>query len=236
MTQGSFIGKLIIYKMKNLKSLSIYSMILLIACFYSFTACSDGNKSSNGTLIETEETFLSPEDLKSNVRKLMEEHILWTRNLLFCEIDSLPGKEQTLKRLLQNQADISEALSPFYGESSATEFTNLLYPHVLIYIEVIDAEKSRDVAAQEDAHLAWYKNADEISLFLSRLNPEWKLEDIKILMNDHLNLKEDIACQRILGNYDSDIKAYDELHKQVLIMADLLSAAIIKQFHEKFMK
>jgi hypothetical protein len=103
-----------------------------------------------------------------------------------------------------------------------------------MYIEVMEAEKSGNAVLREDVHTAWYANAGEISLFLSRLNPDWKQEDLLTLLTDHLNLKEDIACQRILKNYEADIMAYDQLHKQILIMADLFSSAIIVQFSEKF--
>jgi len=36
------------------------------------------------------------------------------------------------------------------------------------------------------------------------------------------------------GNWAGDVKAYDEVHQQILSMADMLSAGIINQFPQKF--
>ena len=47
--------------------------------------------------------------LKTNMRKVWEDHVIWTRNVIFCLVDGLPGTDQAVKRLLQNQVDIQQA-------------------------------------------------------------------------------------------------------------------------------
>jgi hypothetical protein len=42
-----------------------------------------------------------------------------------------------------------------------------------------------------------FANADEISQFLSKANPNWPLADMKMMMDDHLKLTTDEAVQRI---------------------------------------
>jgi hypothetical protein len=77
-------------------------------------------------------------------------------------------------------------------------------------------------------------NADEISGFLSKANPNWKLNDMKKMMHDHLKLTTDEAVARIKKDYDADIAAYDKVHNEILEMADMLTDGIVKQFPEKF--
>ncbi len=224
---------------KSRKKISNYVIVVFIAVFvilYSYSSCTSYGKTEEKTALKTSDACLSANDLKSSMRKLWEDHIIWTRNLLFCQVDNLPGKDEVLARLLQNQIDLGDALKPFYGEESGNQLTNLLYPHILISIEVVEAEKSGNLLKQEDAHTRWYANADEIALFISRLNPDWKLADMKIMMSNHLDLTENEACQRITKNYEADILAYDELHQKTLMMADMLSKGIINQFPEKFKK
>jgi hypothetical protein len=54
------------------------------------------------------------------------------------------------------------------------------------------------------------------------------------MMREHLDLTFAEAAARLGGNYAGDIAAYDEVHIQILDMADMLSDGIIAQFPDKF--
>ena len=54
------------------------------------------------------------------------------------------------------------------------------------------------------------------------------------MMRDHLDLTTKEAVARLKGNWAGDIKAYHEVHQQILHMADMLSEGIMRQFTEKF--
>lgn len=171
--------------------------------------------------------------VKEDMRKLWEDHIVWTRNVIFCLVDDLPGADQAVKRLLLNQDDIGKAFIPYYGEKAGTQLTELLYPHITIFPEVIKAAKTGDKIALDKANERWYKNADEISEFLYKLNPIWKLEDVKLMMHNHLKLTTEEAMNRIKKDYDADVVTYDQIHHEILKMADMFSDGITKQFLEK---
>jgi len=168
------------------------------------------------------------------MRKLWEDHVMWTRNVIFCLVDRLPGKDQAVNRLLQNQVDIGNAIKPYYGEEAGKKLTNLLYPHITIVAEVVNAAKDGNTAALDEANKKWYVNADEISEFLSKANPNWGLEEMKMMMHEHLKLTTDEAVQRIKKDYDADVIAYDKVHEAILKMSDMLADGIVKQFPEKF--
>ncbi|HMK25012.1 MAG TPA: hypothetical protein VK483_03210 [Chitinophagaceae bacterium] len=213
---------------------------LLIAAFmvlFSNAGCSSTDKSK--TTDSTGKTTISvvngpAGELKTNMRKLWEDHVTWTRNVIFCIADDLPGADQATKRLLQNQVDIGNAIKPYYGEDAGKKLTDLLTPHITIAAEVVKAAKAGNTAALDDANKRWQENADQISAFLSNANPAWDLEHMKMMMNDHLKLTTDEAVQRIKKNYDADIAAYDKVHDEILKMSDMLTDGIIKQFPEKF--
>jgi len=169
-------------------------------------------------------------DLKSDMRKLWEDHITWTRNVIFCIADGLPGADQATKRLLQNQVDIGNAIKPYYGDDAGKKLTDLLTPHITIAAELVKAAKAGNNAALDDANKRWQANADKISAFLSNANPAWDLDQMKMMMNDHLKLTTDEAVQRIKKNYDADVAAYDKVHDEILKMSDMLADGIVKQF------
>jgi hypothetical protein len=174
------------------------------------------------------------ERLRMNMRKLWEDHVTWTRNVILCIADELPGSEQAVKRLLQNQDEIGNAIKPFYGEEAGKKLTDLLYTHIKVAAEVVKAAKAGDTKTLETVNKTWFANADDISGFLSLANPNWKLADMKMMMDEHLKLTTDEAVQRIKKDYDSDVIAYDKVHDEILKMSDMLTDGIIKQFPDKF--
>lgn len=179
-------------------------------------------------------TLESAATLKTDMRKLWEDHVVWTRNVIFCLVDGLPGTEQAVRRLLQNQEDIGNAFKPFYGEVEGNKLTELLKIHVDISAEVVRAANAGNSAALDEANKRWYVNADRISELLNRVNVKWALADLITMMNEHLKLTTDEAEQRIKRNYAGDVIAYDKVRDEALKMSDMLSAGIVKQFPKKF--
>ena len=174
------------------------------------------------------------EQLRVAMHKLWEDHVVWTRNVILNIMDDLPGTDQAVNRLLSNQDDIGNAIKPFYGEAGGKEVTRLLREHITIAADLLKAAKASNTSAFDEANKKWFANADEISNFLSKANPEWKLNDMKKMMNDHLKLTTEEAVARLKKDYAADVKAYDKVHDEILEMSDMLSEGIIMQFPEKF--
>ena len=174
------------------------------------------------------------EQLRMAMHKLWEDHIVWTRNVILNIMDDLPGTEQAVNRLLSNQDDIGNAVKPFYGEAGGKELTRLLREHITIAADLLKAAKTSNNSAFDAANKKWFANADDISNFLSKANPNWKLNDMEKMMNDHLTLTTDEAVARLKKDYAADVKAYDKVHEEILMMADMLTDGIINQFPEKF--
>jgi hypothetical protein len=199
-------------------------------------------------LISTLVLFLSPlqaqmdmntkssksEQLRMAMHKLWEDHIVWTRNVILNIMDDLPGTDQAVNRLLKNQDDIGNAVKPFYGEAGGKELTRLLKDHITTAADLLKAAKTGNNSAFDAANKKWFANADEISDFLSKANPNWKLNDMKKMMYDHLTLTTDEAVARLKKDYAADVKAYDKVHDEILMMADMLTDGIVKQFPGKF--
>ncbi|HET9136875.1 MAG TPA: glycosyltransferase [Candidatus Kapabacteria bacterium] len=173
-------------------------------------------------------------DLKIGMRKLWEDHVTWTRNVIFILVDGLPGKDQALARLMKNQDDIGNAIKPIYGDAAGKALTDLLHSHIAISADVVLSAKANDKAGLDAASKKWSDNADSIAAFLSSANPNWPLADMKKMMHDHLDLTTNEAVARIKKDYDADVKAYDKVHDEILAMSDMLADGIIKQYPDKF--
>ena len=113
----------------------------------------------------------------------------------------------------------------------------LLHEHITLAAELIAAAKAGDADAVQAKSAAWYANADEIADFLAAANPKhWPATEMRAMMREHLDLTLAEAVARLAGRYADDIAIYDEIHVQILGMADMLSNGIIRQFPAKFAK
>ncbi len=138
-------------------------------------------------------------------------------------------------RLLRNQTDIGNAIAPYYGRAAGARLTTLLRAHILIAVDVLTAAKAGDHAALIRAQTRWARNANQIADFLARANPSaGRRAEMRQMMRGHLKLTTDEAVARLTGDWAADVRAFDLVHTQALLMADMLSDGIIRQFPQRF--
>ena len=122
------------------------------------------------------------------MRKLWEDHITWTRNVIISFDADLPDLNAAITRLLQNQTDIGNAIKPYYGGAAGDRLTALLREHILGAAQILAALKAGDQSALQAALAAWYVNAHDIAVFLNSANPKnWPLAEMDQMMRDHLD-------------------------------------------------
>lgn len=208
------------------KPLTVAMVSLLI-----LTSCSLNNEPK--TQQSTQKTKQEVE-LKTTMRKLWEDHIYWTRNVIFCIVDELPGKHQAKERLLENQSHLGNVMAIFYGDAAGSKYTALLKEHINLSTDVIYAGKSNNINDFKAANAKWKANAGEISIFLNGINPNWELNHTKLMMQEHLNLTIKEVTHRANKNYANDVLMFDKIHLEILVMADMFTDGIVKHFPEKF--
>jgi len=169
------------------------------------------------------------------MRKLWEDHVTWTRLAIVTFADGSQGFSATAGRLLQNQADIGDAIAPFYGAAAGQQLTALLHDHITIAVELLQDAKAGDTQAFNDAKARWYDNANQIADFLSAANPRfWPDATMRAAMKEHLDQTLAEAADELSGNYAASVSDYEAIHLHILSMADLLSSGIMRQFPSKF--
>ena len=173
--------------------------------------------------------------LQNNMRALWEDHIVWTRMVIVSFAADGKDFDPAAARLLRNQVDIGNAIAPYYGRKAGKALTNLLQEHILGAVPLLKAAKAGDAPAFDQAKADWYRNGNEIARFLSKANPRHlPLKATRSMMRGHLDQTIDEASARLTGDWDADIRAYDRIHKHILMMSDAISSGIVKQFPAKF--
>lgn len=194
-------------------------------------------------LAQTQETTQKPPaelctratmDLRMNARKLAEEHLTFTRNFIISTLAGLDDADAVGDRLLKNVDDIRAAANIYYGIIPSMTMKSLLKDHVLLGAEVVKAAKSGDPQALAAAAKKWQDNSDTIAGFLATANPNWSQPMLTEVMRKHLELTSAEVTARLKKDWNGDIDAYDKGHDHILMIADIFSDGIIKQFPEKF--
>jgi hypothetical protein len=169
--------------------------------------------------------------LRSDMRVLWEDHIVWTRLAIISLTTGSPDTQATLARLLKNQADIGEAVKPFYGKAAGNALTAELRKHILIAADVVAAAKAGDQVKLGEAQARWQENANDIASLLSSVNPRfWRLGVLKAEMSRHLTLTTQEVVARLQGNWSGDVATYERIHHHILHMSDLLADGLVQQF------
>jgi len=173
-------------------------------------------------------------DYRNDMRSLWEEHVAWTRMAIISLTFNLPDVGFVIARLLKNATDMGNMVRRLYGDAAAAAYGNLIQQHLLIAADLVKKSLAGDTQGAADAERRWYANADQIAVFLSRLNPYLPEEMVRQMFYEHLALTKQEAVSMINKDYEKDIEAYDKIEKQARKMADTLSDAMVKLYPNMF--
>ncbi|MGE8018959.1 glycosyltransferase [Peribacillus frigoritolerans] len=212
-----------------MKKLLLMGFILLFPLNMVAGTTSAYAKSQEQRISQSEVNF------ENEFRRLWIDHVLWTSNYITSATTAgAEDQTQVLARLLKNQEDIGNAVKPVYGEKAGNKLTDLLKEHIVIAGKIVDAAKSGNDALVKQLNKEWYRNADEIAAFLSGANPYLKNEDLKNLLYMHLKFVTNDLTASLAKDWNARIVAIDEGVTHIILMADTISAGVIKQFPDKF--
>jgi hypothetical protein len=172
--------------------------------------------------------------LKTGLRKLWADHVIWTRQYIVAVTDGTPDAGAAAARLLKNQEHLGAAIVPYYGQAAGDQLTGLLKEHIMIAVDLLAAAKGGDDARFQQEDQKWTANAEAIAAFLSAANPHWPKKDVVDLLNLHLSLTKGEVVARLGAQWDDDVTAFDDIFTEILTVSDTLANGIIQQFSDRF--
>ncbi|WHZ00085.1 glycosyltransferase [Peribacillus simplex] len=209
--------------------------LLLMGFIFLFTLNMVAGTTSAYAKPQVQSVSQSEVKFANEFRRLWIDHVLWTSNYITSATTAgAEDQKQVLARLLKNQEDIGNAIKPVYGEKAGKKLTDLLKEHIVIAGKIVDAAKSGNEVLVNQLNKEWYRNADDIAAFLSGANPYLKNEDLKNLLYMHLKLVTKDLSASLAKNWDERIVSIDEGVTHIILMADTISAGVVKQFPDKF--
>lgn len=220
-------------------AVALFAMTLTSACGSTSGTSNAATVVSSGTAEMVSMTMTSPRSgrqaaLYTAMRSLWAQHMEWTYATVSAFVDGSPSLQPTLRRLLRNQADIGDAVKPFYGAKAGDRLTALLKQHINDAVPVLVAAKEGDSVALGKAVKAWYANAKRIGDFLAAANPHWGRKAMERMMKEHITQTIGYASDQLQGHYAKSIRDYGVAEAHMMRMADMLSHGLILQFPRRF--
>ncbi|HJS52757.1 MAG TPA: hypothetical protein VJ781_12725 [Pyrinomonadaceae bacterium] len=196
------------------------------------SSVTNNNKSTDLTKLIKKPKVL---ELNRAMRDLWYAHMYWTLITVDAYYNDPIGLNAKLNRLLQNQKDIGAAIVPYYGQAAGDQLAELLTEHITLAVPVLKAAKENDQVALDKAVKDWYANAKAIGMFLASANPQnWHAKDTQAALEMHITQTIAYSVSILKGEYSQSFGGFEEATRHMIMLADLLTEGIAKQFPEKF--
>jgi len=172
--------------------------------------------------------------LVNDMRLAWSQHVYWTRLLLISIAERLLDETDVTNRLLENPYDIAAIFSKYYPQNATKQIASLLTEHLQIGAKLITALRDKEMAQADVLTRDWYRNAEQMSAAFHALNPQYSYDALHEMFDTHLALTTGEVKMRLARNYPADIKAFEQVEREALRMADYFSYGLMSAFPQKF--
>ena len=175
-------------------------------------------------------------EMQQTFRELWLGHIFMIQHVVLVNVtNDSPARDAADKQVLTNAKQIANTFMPFYGEARSEKLYTLLASHYVSVKEYSEATIAESKSRQDAALARMASNADDIDEFFNGLNPH-NLEKgtVRGLIAAH-------GAHHVLQINQYKKKEYARLdetwpmmRQHVYLIADTLTAALVKQFPSEF--
>ncbi|VVO29472.1 hypothetical protein [Pseudomonas fluorescens] len=169
------------------------------------------------------------------LRDLWVEHIFWIRNYVLANQQGDRKEADTAATaVVSNATSIANSIAPLYGQPAADQLLKLLAGHWGAVKHYSDASVGKDAAGKNTAVAELTSNAKAIAHFLATANPNLSEGTLVTMLSAHGGHHVAQIDQLGKKDYAAEANTWAQMRQHMLVLADTLTSALVKQFPDKF--
>lgn len=169
------------------------------------------------------------------LRDLWVEHIFWVRNYVLANQQGDRKEADTAAtQVVSNATSIANSIAPLYGQPAADQLLKLLAGHWGAVKHYSDASVGKDAAGKNAAVAELTSNAKAIAQFLAKANPNLPEGTLVTMLSAHGGHHVAQIDQLGKKDYAAEANTWAQMRQHMLVLADTLTSALVKQFPDKF--
>lgn len=176
------------------------------------------------------------QELKTEIARLWVDNAIYTRQAILCLTDRLPGSQETLYRLMQNQEQMGEVFNKYYGRTLGDEFCQLLSSNTSLVVRIIRSKNDGDTNDLINSQKRMVKHYSDIVEFLVKINPHYNKKDLEKEIAYIVELMNKQIDYRMHSIYDYDIENFDKIVSESIVFSNMLAEGIIKKYPKMFVE
>ncbi|HCS46158.1 MAG TPA: hypothetical protein DIW52_25680, partial [Pseudomonas sp.] len=137
-------------------------------------------------------------------------------------------------QVVDNATKIANSIAPLYGQPAADQLLKLLAGHWGAVKHYSDATVAKDTKGKQAAVTDLTSNAKAIAAFLAKANPNLPENTLVAMLSAHGAHHVAQVDEFAAHDYAAEAKTWAMMRPHVLALADALTAALVKQFPDKF--
>jgi len=174
-------------------------------------------------------------ELRTGLNALLGEHVLIAA---VATSHALGGREAAFKGAVMgldaNSVDIAKAIGSVYGTGAQEAFLPLWRKHINFIVDYTVGVATKDKAKQDKAVGDLVQYTQDFGAFLSSANPNLPKPVVADLVKTHVLTFKDVIDAQAAGDFPKAYTAVRTAYGHMQMIGDPLSAAIVKQFPERY--
>lgn len=169
------------------------------------------------------------------LRDLWVEHIFWIRN--YAIANQAADKQQAkvaADQVVDKATQIANSIAPLYGQPAADQLLKLLAGHWGAVKHYSDATIAKDAKGKQAAVADLTSNAKAIAAFLAKANPNLPESTLVTMLAAHGGHHVAQVDELAAHDYVGEARTWQMMRTHIVALADALTAALVKQFPDKF--
>lgn len=181
--------------------------------------------------LENEELQGDELELNNDMRQAWTQHAFWAMIFQTSLFNRLANLEDVQMRFMQTPEDIAGIFEKFYSPNMTNQLAQLLNEHVRLTGEIMTAMRDNEMQTADQLEREWFQNAEKTARMLSAANTEYSYDELLRYLTRHLDMLKRQMMTAINGEYNEEIRIFDENENQLMELADYLTEGLLEQFY-----